>query len=315
MTALRIVRPGMQTTVQDGGRWGWQRYGVPVAGPMDPRAHRLANALVDNEPEAATLEISLVGPELQFDDARTVAVAGAVFEMVVDGRPVPPNAPFVVSAGSVLRFGSRLRGARAYLGVSGGIAVPLVFGSRATHVPSAMGGLDGRPLRAGDRLALGSFGPRRRLTPAISEIVDLEPTDRAGVVRILPGPHHDRFAADALDALQTVPYVVDQRSDRMGFRLRGPRLEHAGEAEMLSDATTLGGLQVPPDGQPILLMADRQTTGGYPIVATVITADIGIAGQLAPGDAITFVLASFGEAMAALIAQERLLMAVESGGR
>jgi antagonist of KipI len=314
MASLRVITPGMLTTIQDHGRWGWQDRGVPVAGPMDPRAHRLANTLVGNDIDAATLELTLLGPEMEFDDERIAVVVGADFEVAVDGRAMPVNVPFAVGPGSVLRLGSRRRGARAYLAIAGGIAVPPVLNSRATHLPSAMGGLEGRPLRAGDRLPLGKrgrtpFSPKKGYDPFF-----LAPDGHA-TVRILPGPQLDRFAPEALDVLQSAPFVVDAASNRMGFRLRGPVLRHAGDGEMLSDATTLGALQVPPAGQPILLMADRQTTGGYPSLATVISADIGLAGQLAPGDSIAFVVSTVREAMAALIAQEQALMAFESGPR
>ena len=329
MAALRVITPGLLTTIQDHGRWGWQDRGVPVAGPMDPRAHRLANTLVGNDIDAATLELTLLGPEMEFEDARIAAVAGADFEVAVDGRAMPVNVPFAVGAGSVLRFGSRRSGARAYLAIAGGIAVPPVLNSRATHLPSAMGGLEGRPLRAGDRLPLGKRGresfsgvssARKEPESGLPLSAKMTPVpffvpDGHATVRILPGPQLDRFAPEALDALQSAPFVVDAASNRMGFRLRGPGLRHAGEGEMLSDATTLGALQVPAAGQPILLMADRQTTGGYPSLATVISADIGLAGQLAPGDSISFVVSTVGEAMAALIAQEQVLMAFESGPR
>ena len=180
MKAIHVVKAGMLTTIQDRGRWGLQAQGVPVAGPMDPRSHRLANALVGNDPTAATLEVTLVGPELEFDDERMVAVAGAEFELTIDGRSAPFNAAFLVAAGAQLRFGRRLRGSRAYLAVEGGIAVPPVLGSRATHVISAMGGIQGRPLKAGDLLPLtdstrigrpsatGST-PRRSVRPCVSD--------------------------------------------------------------------------------------------------------------------------------------------------
>src|SRR5437868_380133 len=145
----------MLTTVQDAGRWGFQSQGVPVAGPMDPVSHRLANALAGNDRDAALLEVTLLGPELVFEDERVVAVAGADFALTLDGRPVPPLAPFPVAAGSHLRFGARRVGARAYVAISGGIMVPPTLGSRATHLVSAMGGVGGRALVAGDRLPLG----------------------------------------------------------------------------------------------------------------------------------------------------------------
>jgi antagonist of KipI len=307
--AVSVIKAGMLTTVQDTGRWGYQARGVPVAGPMDPVSHRLANALVGNGRFAALLEVTLIGPELEFDDERVVAMTGAQFELWLDGRPAPSGAPFMVCAGSRLRFGLRQLGARAYLAVSGGIAVPETLGSRATHLVSAMGGAGGRALMGGDRLPLGNPSPRG---PALAPHDPIAPLpDRHAILRVLPGPQADYFAPDSLDVLQSGPYTIGGNSDRMGFRLQGPRLIHARGADIISDATPLGVLQVPASGQPILLMADRQTTGGYPKIATVITADMAVAGQLAPNDTITFAVCTRADALKALIAQERVLMAVE----
>jgi antagonist of KipI len=307
---IRVIKPGMLTTIQDRGRWGLQSRGVPVAGPMDPVSHRLANALVGNEGDAATLEITLLGPELEFEAERVIAVAGAEFEITLDNKPAPMHAPFIVSAESRLRFGARRRGVRAYLAIAGGIAIAPTLGSRATHVISAMGGLDGRALRAGDLLPLGDGSRGRGSASALTESL-LPLPDHHARLRVLPGPQADYFTAAALDLLQSRPYVIGQHSDRMGFRLDGPRLPHARGADIISDATPLGVLQVPASGQPILLMADRQTSGGYPKLATVITADISVAGQLGPGDTIEFAVCEPREAIAALIAQERMLMAIE----
>ena len=310
MSALRVVRPGMLTTVQDRGRWGYQAEGVPVAGPMDPCAHRAANALVGNAPDLAALEVTLLGPDLEFEDERFVAVAGAAFELFMNGRPVRHNQAFLVPRGARLRFGRRVMGCRAYLAVDGGIDVPAPLGSRATHLISGMGGVKGRALAAGDRLALGPARqqPRTRMD-ASSSLAPL-PSGLAAI-RVLPGPQEDYFAADALDVLQSAPYLITNESDRMGFRLDGPRLPHARGADIISDATPLGVLQVPASGRPILLMADRQTAGGYPKLATAISADISLAGQLGPGDRIHFKVCTLGEAMSALITQERALMALE----
>jgi biotin-dependent carboxylase-like uncharacterized protein len=306
---LTVLSPGLHTTVQDLGRWGHQSLGVSVAGAMDPYAHRLANAIVGNRREAATLEVTLLGPQLRFDDDRMVAVAGGWFELTLDGHVVPMGQALAARAGAVLAFGERQRGARAYVAVEGGIDVTPVLGSRSTHVATGMGGVDGRGLRAGDRIPLGSrpaAAPRRGVTPT-------ELTGETGpiVVRVLPGPQDDRFVSDALDALVSAPYRVGVDSNRMGFRLEGPALRHRHGADVISDATPLGSIQVPGSGQPVLLMADRQTTGGYAKLATVITADIGAAAQAAPGDLLQFVLCSEADALAALVARERPLLAVE----
>lgn len=311
MAILRVVKPGLLTTIQDRGRWGYQSLGVPVSGPMDPRSHRIANALVRNDADAATLEVTLVGPELEFEDERVVAVAGARFALTLDGRSAPLHRSFVAPAGSRLRFGRCLRGARAYVAVAGGIAVPSVFGSRATHLASAMGGIDGRALMAGDRVPLGDR-PRTRPVDVLQVQSPIDLPDRPAQIRVLPGPNQEYFTADTLEVLQSEPYVVASDSDRMGFRLEGPTLTDTRGGDIISDATPLGSLQVPASGQPILLMADRQTTGGYPKIATAISADIGLAGQLGPGDRVSFVVCSRRDALAALVAQERALMALEA---
>ena len=235
MSAVRVIRGGMLTTIQDTGRWGYQSRGVPVAGPMDPVSHRLANALVGNDRGAATLEVTLLGPELEFEDERVVAVTGAEFEIMLDGRPAPIGTPFMVAAESHLRFGQRRRGSRAYLAIRGGVSVPLVLGSRSTHVISAMGGIAGRPVRAGDRIALGvADAARPTAAPPADPLVPLPA--RPARLRVLPGPQADAFTEEALDTLQSAPYTVGQQSDRMGFRLEGPRLTHARGADIISDA-------------------------------------------------------------------------------
>ena len=307
MNEVRVIKPGLLTTVQDLGRWGFQAHGVSVAGAMDSFSHRLANALVGNPMDAATLEATLRRPELEFGDARVVAVTGAEFETTLDGRPVPSNASFEVARGSRLAFGRRARGTRAYVAVGGGLAVPLILGSRATHVMSAMGGLEGRALRAGDRLPLGNASaPGRSVSysPARSEEQHVR-------VRVLPGLQRDEFSDEAFKTLQAAPYRVGLDSDRTGFRLEGAGILHQRDGEMISDATPMGAIQIPGSGLPILLMADRQTTGGYPQLATVITADLCVAAQLGPGDTVAFVECGPQEAMTALIAKERALLAVE----
>jgi antagonist of KipI len=316
MPEVRVIKPGVLTSIQDLGRWGFQSRGVPVAGPMDSYSHRLANALAGNVPSAATLEATLMGPELLFDDERVIGVAGAEFELMVNGRAVASNTAFAVSAGSRLQFGRRLRGTRAYIAMGGGIGVTPVLGSRATHLASRMGGLDGRSLWAGDRLPLGEPGSQVRLNSAgkvgvLQRPGDIPVPDGHAQVRVLPGPQADHFLDDAFRALQAAPYSVGRDSDRMGFRLEGAPLKHSRGADIISDATPMGALQVPASGLPILLMADRQTAGGYAKIATVITADLDLAGQLGPGDTISFVVCSLQEAVAALIARERELMAVE----
>ena len=303
---IRVVEPGLLTTVQDRGRWGSQALGVPVAGPMDGVSHRFANLLVGNQPDCATLEVTLVGPTLEFLAETAFAVAGAEFELWLDAEPAPANASCHAGRGSRLRFGRRGGGARAYLAVAGGIDVPPVLGSRSTDLASGLGGLGGRPLCGGDELRVGQWAGLRvpRLPPAVPITLP-----RGGAtVRVIPGPDEDRFAARAIELFGQARFTLEPESNRMGYRLRGPSLELVRPAPLLSSATPVGTLQVPPSGQPILLMVDRQTTGGYAKIATVISADLSVAGQLAPGDWIAFEVCERRVAVAALIALEQALM-------
>jgi len=301
---VAVIAPGLFTTIQDLGRWGHQGEGVPVSGPMDPVALRLANGLVGNSAEAAAIEATVLGPTLRMEQESVVAVTGADLGASLDGQSLPRYTAVHCRTGSVIRFGERLRGARAYVAVDGGVATPSLLGSRATHALCGLGGFAGRALRAGDRVPLGKPGGET------STIVDTElrPTIRDGArLRVLPGPQDDRFGDSAFEAMQSSRYVVSPQADRMGYRLTGPDLPRLDLDEMISDATFAGAIQVPPSGQPILLMADRQTTGGYPQIATVISADLSLAGQLAPGDWVEFELCTRAEALAALRAQEGLL--------
>ena len=294
----------MLTTVQDLGRWGRQGSGVPVAGPMDVYSHRLANQIVGNASTAAALEITLIGPELRATADLLCAVAGAEFAVTSGGHPVPPHAAFRVAAGNTVRFGERRRGARATLAVRGGIAVPPVFGSRSTSVLSRMGPFEGRPLQAGDVLPVGD---ERTFDAAAAGAPLALPARGGATLRAIPGPHDGRFTDEAAATFFSSRYTLTPSSNRMGYRLEGPALSHAAGADILSDATPIGSVQVPASGQPILLMADRQTTGGYPKIATVITADLPVAGQLAPGDWIEFAPCTRASAIDALRAQERRL--------
>jgi biotin-dependent carboxylase-like uncharacterized protein len=286
MAHLLVVRPGMLTTIQDLGRWGRQSRGVPVAGPMDAYSHRFANRLVGNDPGAATLEVTLIGPDLQADGDVTCAVAGAQFSLTVDERPVPMNQSFMMRSGSRLRFGARSAGARAFLAVPGGLSLEPQFGSRATSLIARMGPFGGRAIAAGDVLPVGApaafpVRPQQSGTP-------LDLPGGGARLRVVRGPHELKFTNAAFDVLFSARFIVTSNSNRMGYRLDGPALQHSGTADILSDATPIGSLQVPAAGTPILLMADRQTTGGYPRIGTVITADLPLAGQLAPGDWIEF---------------------------
>jgi len=301
---IHVNRPGMLSTVQDLGRWGFQNLGVPVAGPMDRCSHRFANALLENPLGAATLEITLLGPELSFGLATRVAVAGAEFELVLDEHMVPMNEPVVVAVGSRLRFGKRRLGARAYLAAEGGFDVPEVLGSRSTHLPSQIGGLGGRALIAGDVLHLLSFDEKKSRPPRLRNSLLRLPRGGARI-RVMLGPQERLFTPSGIKTFCTSRYVISNHSNRMGYRLTGPPISLASSAGTLSDATPTGTIQVPGSGQPIILMADGQTTGGYPKLATTITADLPLLGQLSPGDWVEFEVCDLAGALRALIAQEQ----------
>jgi antagonist of KipI len=309
--AVIVHRPGLLLTVQDAGRWGSQADGVPVAGPMDPWSYRLANLALGNPPHAAMLEATLVGPELECEGPASVAVTGAAFAMDAGGRAVESPAVFVLDAGARIRFRERLAGARAYVAFAGGIDVPPVLGSRSTDIRSGFGGLDGRPLRAGDRLRLGPppATPVRDADLAFAASRLPRPGE-ATCVRVVPAPGRTR---DPLfHHLAAGTFVVSTRSDRMGYRLEGATLPGVPASRLLSTPTVTGLVQVPPGGEPILLMADRQTTGGYLPVAVVIAADLPLAGQLAPGDTLQFRPCEHEDARRALLDAERLLAELHS---
>jgi antagonist of KipI len=305
---IRVIRPGLLTTVQDLGRWGHQASGVPVAGPMDTFSHRLANLLVGNPRDAAAFEVTLIGPELEFEAPATVAICGAEFEVTCQGQPLPLATSVSLPGGARLQFARRRQGARAYLAVSGGLQTPLLLGSRATHLVSSMGGIEGRALIAGDRVPIATSEPVATSRRAPSMIL---PSGGRARLRIVAGPQAEWFSSEAMTTLTSVSFRVSPRSNRMGYRLEGPPLARQRAEEPISEPLAFGAIQVPGAGEPILLMADRQTAGGYPKIAAVIAADLPLAGQLAPGDFIEFALCSRHEAAAALIARERPLLRLD----
>ena len=285
--AITIVAPGLLTTVQDTGRWGHQHYGVSVSGAMDVVSLHGANRLVGNPLTAAALEVTLVGPTLRFERDTRIAVCGAAFDLRLGDHQVSLDTLIHAGSGQMFTFGRRMSGARAYLAAAGGIDLTPVLGSRSTHIPSRMGGLEGRALTAGDTLTLGAVhGAPVRPTPDAKW--KRRPVVGGARVRVLPGAHHDWFDADVVEQLRQTRYTVSPVSDRMGYRLAGDPLVPRRDRQVLSQALPIGALQVPPSGGIIVAMADRQTSGGYPRIATVISADIPRLGQLAPGDWLEF---------------------------
>jgi KipI family sensor histidine kinase inhibitor len=282
---VEVLEPGLLTTVQDAGRAGYRRVGVSGAGPMDARAHAVANRAVGNPAGAAALECTMTGPALAFLAPLRFAVAGADLGAVLERAdlgawPVPQGASVLARPGNVLRFTGRRSGCRAYVALRGGIDVPAVLGSRATELQSGFGGLAGRALATGDPIAVcpaagEGEAARESTTPRHAT---------SAVVRVVPGPQADHFDAETIDRLLASAWRVSATSDRVGCRLEGEPLHHAGPAEVLSDGMVPGSIQVPPDGRPIVMTADGPTTGGYPKIATVLTADLPLLAQLVPGE-------------------------------
>ena len=313
--SIKVLRPGLLTTVQDRGRYGLQHLGIVPAGAMDPIAHVLANALVGNAVDEATLEITVIGPELEFEQRALVALCGAEFDARADGHALPLNRPVLLEAGTRLTLRRALRGARAYLAIAGGVALDEVLGSRSTYVPARFGGLEGRALRAGDvlpgprgaaRLAAGRYAKLARgattrdglctvrwSAPSLT-LPDREPI----VLHAMEGRHFARFQATSQRVFFDAVWRVSPDSNRMGYRLSGPTLALNEAGEILSEPTCLGTVQVPANGVPIALMADHQTTGGYPKIAEIAVADVPRLAQLAPGGTLHFARCTLEDALA-----------------
>lgn len=303
--AVEIVRPGLLTTVQDLGRFGYQKFGVTNSGAIDRAALRAANLLLDNEEGFAGLEATAEGPTLRALVDLVVAIVGADMQPLVDGKPVECGMAIAIRSGQVLELQRARRGLRAYLAVAGGIDVPVLLGSRSTCLPAAFGGFRGRALEAGDRLPVGAVegSPAgligRRLPPDW-----LKRTGDIVTVRVMLGPQEDRFTADGIRTFLSESYRMTPQMDRVGARLQGPPIAHRAGADIISDSTPLGAIQVASDGQPMILLADRQTTGGYAKIAVVIQEDICRVGQATPGQVVRFRRIAPAEAYASLRADE-----------
>ncbi|WP_329521680.1 biotin-dependent carboxyltransferase family protein [Spirillospora sp. NBC_01491] len=279
---IEVVRPGPLATVQDLGRPGHAHLGVPCSGAADGRAFRLANRLVGNPESAAGVEFTVGGGALRFRRPAWVAVTGAPLPVRIDGRACGMNAPCRVSVGGLLELGHPRFGLRSYLAVRGGITVDEVLGSRATDLLS---GLGPAPLAEGDRLPVG---PTAGLEDILVDAAPVVPLPEVPILRITPGPRDDWFTGEALTSLTSATFEVSPESNRVGVRLTGPRLERAREGELSSEGMVTGALQVPPSGLPIIFLADHPTTGGYPVVAVLASADVPMAAQLRPGQRIRF---------------------------
>ena len=310
MNTLRVHEPGLLTTVQDLGRIGFGPLGVSPSGAADTAALRLGNRLVGNDEGAAALEMTLVGGVFSVDNDTTIAMTGSDFGATLDGFYVPPWTSVRVRSGAMLRVGPTRTGARAYLCVHGGIAVEPFLGSSSTHVMTGLGGFQGRSLRPGDVLKIGestqSFRKRNVARRALERLVPRK------TIRITAGEQIDQFPESSRRALVEGSYRVLEQSNRMGIRLDGPPIPSKLGGEMITEGVSLGAIQVPAGGMPIILFVEQQTTGGYPKIANVISADIASIGQLRPRDDVRFQLVDMDTARTAWADNERLIAARET---
>jgi antagonist of KipI len=328
---ITILKPGLLTTIQDLGRFGFQKYGVITCGAMDQIAFRIANLLVGNKESQAGMEITFIGPTLKFEVDALISICGADFTPMINGETVRLLRPIFVTKGSELAFGTAKNGCRAYLAVAGGFDVPIVMNSTSTYLRAKIGGFNGRQLKSGDKLLLQS--PSSKVGKLIKELngktIHTQFTEmnwfvdssffpkykNHSFVRIMTGREFDLFSEESKQNFFQEGYTITSKSDRMGYRLQGPSLLLEKQFEMLSEAVSFGTIQVPTDGNPIILLADRQTTGGYPRIAQISSVDLPVVAQAKPGDSLSFVRISHEEAQVLYIEREheikRLKKAIE----
>jgi biotin-dependent carboxylase-like uncharacterized protein len=292
---IRILKGGMMTTVQDLGRTGYQSQGFSVAGVMDVRSFKIANLLLDNPENEAVLEFTLIGPELEFASATIIAITGGDFHPTVNGEPVPMYTALYMNKGDVLKFGSARTGSRGYVAFSSYLDIPVIMGSRCTNMKSSIGGFKGRKLKAGDYIG---FRIKRRYLPFfLSRKLDIHEFGQLEAeLRVVMGPQDDLFTKQGVETFLNSEYTVTSDFDRMGCRLEGPFIASQNGSDIISDGIAFGAIQVPAHGKPIILLSDRQTTGGYAKIATVASVDIPKLVQRRTDDKIRFKAISVQEA-------------------
>ncbi|MBD8004335.1 5-oxoprolinase subunit C family protein [Bacillus norwichensis] len=326
---IRILKSGLLDTIQDLGRIGYQKYGVIVSGAMDSFSHRLANVLVGNLEKEAALEMTLSGPEMLFETDALIAICGGHLSPVINGESVPMWRPVLIKKGTKLQFGYAQKGCRAYLAVAGGFDVPPVMGSKSTYLRASLGGYQGRSLQTNDTLLFGKpseasekliaglsagHNDRSFITGSwcIAEDMYLYRKHPAAI-RVLKGAQFDWFDNNSQLEFYQKEFKVSSQSDRMGYRLEGPSLALEQSKDMISDAINFGSIQVPPDGRPIVLMADRQSVGGYPKIGQIASVDLPSVAQTKPGEIISFTEITTEKAQALYIEREKLIAQVKLG--
>ena len=309
--SITVLNPGLLTTVQDQGRIGYQQFGVSVSGVMDPRSASLANILVGNDEKEAVLECTMMGPHLQFNQANCIAITGGDLMPTLDGKPIPNYTAVKVEAGQVLKFTMPKTGCRAFIAFAGGLDIPEVMGSRSTYMKAKIGGVEGRKLAKDD--VIGFRAPKAELKNMNFRSMASEFVPRKEyTVRVVLGPQDDYFTDAGIQTFLSEVYSVTAEFDRMGCRLEGEAIAHKEGGDIISDGIAFGAIQVPSSGQPIIMLGDRQTTGGYTKIANVISVDFRILAQLKQGDKVRFEQVSVKFAQDALLTQRAALKTIRS---
>lgn len=293
MNTIRILNPGLLTTIQDKGRWGYQKFGMSVAGVMDDFATRIANMLVGNDEYEAVLETTLLGVEILFNCEEVIAITGSNMSPEINGNPVPMWTSLFVKQGDKLSSSGSISGLRGYVAFSKGLDVPEIMGSKSTFTRGNLGGFQGRKLNKNDEIKLG----KKELSSSGSYLPDsYKPVYmKDNTIRVVLGPQDDYFDKEAIEVFSNSVYTITSEADRMGYRLDGPKINHIEGADIVSDGVVFGSVQVPGHGSPIIMMADRQTTGGYTKIATVITPDLSKLAQMNPGTTMNFQMVTVDE--------------------
>ncbi|MFD1705136.1 biotin-dependent carboxyltransferase family protein [Siminovitchia sediminis] len=308
---FEVLKPGLLTTIQDLGRFGYQKYGLAVSGPADGYAHRMANILAGNDEHAAVLEVTLMGLKLEVKKSAVIAITGGDLGPTINGLEVPMWTSVRVNEGDILQFTGARSGCRSYVAVSGGIDVPEVLGSRATDLVGKIGGINGRALQKGDILRAGPRADARLKGRRLPWYFIPEYKSHVHI-RVILGPQDQHFTKSGMETFLSSTYTVTKEVDRMGCRLEGPPIEHVEGADIISEGIFYGAIQVPKNGQPIIFLVGRQSVGGYTKIGGVIAVDLSKLGQVKPGDTVTFSEIPIEEAQEELKKQERLFRILQA---
>ncbi|WDV44233.1 biotin-dependent carboxyltransferase family protein [Clostridiaceae bacterium M8S5] len=309
MGKIMVLTQGFLTTIQDGGRIGFQQYGVPVSGVMDRYSYRIANILVGNDEEQAVLEITMLGPKLKFTSPEIIAITGGDLSPMINGKQIPMYRSVKVNKGDILAFGELKNGCRSYIAFTGGIDVPIVMGSRSTYLKGKIGGYRGRELNKGDIVDIINYDSEYKVRLLSKKHISIY--ENKIDIRVVLGPQNEYFTKHGIDTFLSDTYTITNECDRMGFRLDGAEIEHINGADIISDGIEFGAIQISGNGKPIIMMADRQTTGGYTKIANVISVDLPKIAQAKPGDKISFKVVSIKEAQDIYVEEENKLKSIE----